>query len=197
MSRLAVTTHSGAALAEFIPAISALRVSVFAEWPYLYVGTSEEEAKYLAEFATAEHALVVIAKNDAGEIVGCSTGSALAGHHDEFSQPLAEAGYDLASTYYFAESVLDPRYRGQGLGHAFFDERERFASGLGYKQACFCAVDRSVDHPRRPPDYRALDGFWRARGYQKLDGLKSHYDWPEAAGGPLLSHPMSYWLRVF
>ena len=134
---------------------------------------------------------------ETGEIVGCATGSALTGHHVEFAEPLVDAGIDLSTTFYFGESVLLPTHRGHGIGHAFFDVREAHALAHGYKRACFCAVDRPADHPLRPESYSALDPFWTARGYSRLAGAVSHFDWPETPDGPKIVHRMDYWTRSF
>ena len=40
-------------------------------------------------------------------------------------------GIEVARLFYFGESVLLPEYRGQGVGHAFFDHREAQARGVG------------------------------------------------------------------
>lgn len=196
-AEITIAAVAGAELADLIAALAELRIRIFADYPYRYAGSSAYEARYLDQFAKAPHALVVTASDSNGHIVGCATGSALAGHHPEFSAPLAAAGYDLDSTFYFGESVLDPEWRGLGIGHQFFAAREDHARRLGYKRACFCAVVRPPQDPHRPQDYRPLDDFWRGRGYRRLAGVQASYDWPEVAHGPAIPHPMAYWLREF
>ncbi len=186
---------TGQDLERALPALAALRIEVFRAFPYLYAGSPAYEVRYLRDFADAKDSLIVAAETDAGEIAGCATGSALTGNHAEYSGPLVQAGFPLSSTFYFGESVLLPAFRGQGLGHAFFDAREAHAKARGYKRACFCAVEREKDHPARPADYSPLDGFWTKRGYRKLDGVMTAFAWPVEPGGPHLMHPMSYWMR--
>ena len=188
---------SGPDLDAALPALARLRIEVFRAFPYLYDGSPAYEETYLRTFARARDAFIVAAETDDGTIVGCATGSGMDDQHGEFAMPLKTAGYDLATTFYFGESVLLPDYRGHGLGHAFFDAREAHAIAHGYKRACFCAVERPADHPQRPADYSPLDPFWQARGYTRLPGILCHFAWPEAAGGPDISHPMAYWMRVF
>ena len=187
---------SGEDLERALPALARLRIDVFAAFPYLYSGTEEYEQTYLRNFANARDAFIVAAE-DHGEIVGCATGSAIDGQHGEFAAPLEEAGYDLAGTFYFGESVLKSGYRGRGLGHAFFDAREAHARERGYARACFCAVDRPADHPDRPAGYSPLDSFWQKRGYRKLPGITTNFAWPTEPGGINLIHPMNYWMREF
>ncbi|MEZ5955177.1 MAG: GNAT family N-acetyltransferase [Hyphomonas sp.] len=188
---------SGPDLEAALPALARLRIEVFRAFPYLYEGSLDYEETYLRKFAKARDAFIVVAEDDTGTIVGCATGSGMDDQHGEFALPLKTAGHDLASTFYFGESVLLPGYRGHGIGHAFFDAREAHAIAHGYKRACFCAVERPSDHPERPAGYSPLDRFWNARGYRKLPGVLTHFEWPEEAGGPQISHPMAYWMREF
>jgi len=188
---------TGDELEAALPALAALRIEVFRAFPYLYAGSEDYEQGYLREFAGAKDSFIIAAEADDGRIVGCATGSALTGHHGEFAAPLAEAGYDLASTFYFGESVLLPAYRGHGLGHAFFDAREGHARARGYARSCFCAVERAQDHPARPAGYSPLDAFWEKRGYRKLPGLVTTFSWPTKPGAPSETHPMGYWMRAF
>ncbi len=90
------------------------------------------------------------------------------------------AGFDIASIFYCGELVLDPAYRGHGLGHRFFDLREAHARALGgFHSITFCAVVRPPDHPLRPAEYRPLDAFWRKRGYAPVDGLIASFSWKD------------------
>lgn len=187
---------TGEDLERALPALARLRIEVFGAFPYLYSGTEEYEQKYLRTFAKARDAFIVAAEEE-GQIIGCATGSAIDDHHGEFAAPLKAAGFDLSSTFYFGESVLKSGFRGRGLGHAFFDAREKHAQDRGYARACFCAVDRPAGHPLRPVDYSPLDSFWQKRGYRKLPGLVTEFAWPTEPGGPDLTHPMNYWLREF
>jgi len=96
---------------------------------------------------------------------------------------------------YFGESLLLPEYRGRGIGHRFFDLREQHAGKLGLPLTAFCAVDRPPDHPKRPDDYRPLDGFWTSRGYVKRAGLRAVFDWKEIGASVESPHSLTFWLR--
>ena len=89
-------TLVGARLTESLDQLSALRLAVFREWPYLYVGNAESESDYLKTFATAPDAIVVSAY-DGSRIIGAATAAPLAGHSQEFV-PLFEAhGFNPAT----------------------------------------------------------------------------------------------------
>ena len=117
---------------------------------------------------------------DGDAIVGASTASPMAESDQEFIVPFETAGYDISKVLYCGESVLIGDYRGQGVGHKFFDEREAQARRLGgFEVATFCRVVRPDDHPLKPANYRPLDGFWKKRGYSPADGLIAEYAWKD------------------
>ena len=91
--------------------------------------------------------------------------------------------------------MLLPAYRGRGLGHVFFDEREAHARALGLKVTAFCAVQRPGTHPRRPADYQPLDAFWARRGYRHHPELHTRYHWRDLDEAEESAKPMSFWLK--
>lgn len=177
-----------------LPGLAALRISVFRDWPYLYHGSADYEERYLAPYADSAAALVVGAW-DADRLVGAATATPMEDHADAFAAPLASAGIAAGEVYYFGESVLLAPWRGQGVGHAFFDAREAKARVLGRRYACFCAVMRPDDHPLRPKDYRPLDGFWRKRGYAPLPGAGARFAWRDVGDAAETEKPMRVWMR--
>jgi GNAT superfamily N-acetyltransferase len=191
----AIQTVSGSDIEPYIDAIAELRITVFRAWPYLYAGSADYEREYLAHFRDSPRSVFVLALDEASTAVGCATGLPLADAHEEFRTPFEAAGYDIDEVYYFGESVLDPAWRGRGIGHAFFDQREAHARRLGYSVTSFCAVMRSDDHPLRPADYRPLDGFWRKRGYAPVEGLTTTFAWQDLGDEAETDKPMQFWLR--
>jgi GNAT superfamily N-acetyltransferase len=186
---------SGDAVAEHLPALAVLRIAVFADYPYLYDGDAEYEHRYLAEYAAAPHA-VLVAAFDGDTIVGAATASPMWAQKPGFRSAFEAQKIDTAKLFYFGESVLLPRYRGHGIGHAFFDHREEAARNAGAEAATFAAVIRPADHPARPRDYRTLDQFWRKRGYAPVEGLVTQLAWKEHGEESESLKPMQYWMRA-
>jgi GNAT superfamily N-acetyltransferase len=191
---LTLETLTGAALRPVLPDLARLRCTVFAEWPYLYAGDAEREAAEQSWGEGVEGAAIVVAR-DGDTLVGLATCRPLAGCEEVLLQPFARRGIDPALLCYFGESVLLPAYRGRGLGHAFFDGREAHARQLGLSAATFCAVVRNDNDPRRPAEYRPLQGFWRQRGYLPRPDLSCVFDWREHGDDRETPHAMGFWLR--
>jgi len=191
---LSIEVLSGEHCRKVLPQLAELRVTVFADYPYLYDGSVDYEARYLETFLSSEHAVIVGAFDD-DVLVGAATGSPLNDHHDDFAAAFDETGFDLENLFYCAESVLLPAYRGRGIGHRFFDERERHAKGLGFSHSCFCAVVRPDDHPSRPQGYETLERFWKKRGYEKLNGALATFSWKEHGESEESAKPMQFWIR--
>lgn len=192
---LRVAPLTGAALIAALPDLARLRIAVFRDWPYLYAGDAAYEENYMRAYADSASALVAGAY-DGETLVGAATAAPMEDHAAAFAAPFRAKGWDIGEILYCGESVLLPRYRGRGAGHAFFDAREAHGRALGRRFICFCAVVRDADDPRRPPDYRPLDPFWRKRGYAPVEGLRAAYDWREIGADAQSAHPMQFWLRA-
>ena len=191
---LDVQVLKGAALAAALGDVAALRISVFRDFPYLYDGDEAYERRYLSAYRDAPGAILVGAF-DGPWLVGASTGTPLASHDPAFSAPLKEAGFDVARIFYCAESVLLKPYRGQGVGHRFFEIREAHARDLGLEFSAFCGVVRAEDHPGRTADYRPLDGFWSRRGYAPIPGAVASFSWEEVGSEEEVPHDLQFWIR--
>jgi GNAT superfamily N-acetyltransferase len=179
---------------ETLRSLAILRMTVFRNWPYLYDGNMSYEMDYLTEFLGDPGANLIVARiSDIA--VGMATASRLSCQASDVSGPLVAAGFGLAETFYFGESVLLPQFRGRGIGHAFFDHREAAARAAGATAAAFCAVVRPDDHPARPSDARDLAPFWGSRGYSPVDGALTIIDWKDRDAPASTPHPMQYWAR--
>jgi GNAT superfamily N-acetyltransferase len=191
-----VRTLTGEETLAALDDLARLRMAVFADWPYLYDGDHAYEAQYLRDFAAARDA-VLVAAIDGDRVVGAATASPMADQDAGFRAPFERSGVDVASLFYFGESVLLGDYRGQGVGHAFFDHREAQARRCGATAACFASVIRGADHPARPAGYVQLDAFWRKRGYAPVAGLVTTIAWKEHGESAESAKPLQIWLRRF
>jgi GNAT superfamily N-acetyltransferase len=185
---------TGTAIEAHVDALADLRVSVFRDYPYLYEGSRDYERKYLASYASCSSSLVVLAL-DGDRVVGASTAMPLTQHSDEVVPPLVRAGFVPDQVYYYGESVLDPAYRGHGLGAVFFVERERRARALGFRVATFCAVDRPAGHPRRPPAYVVPGALWRRHGFVRRPDIVGEFSWRDVGDAGETTKPMVFWLK--
>lgn len=192
---LTVRALTGGEITAALADLARLRIQVFAAYPYLYDGDPVYEAKYLREFTAAPNAVLVAAFAKT-QIVGAATASPMLDAKPEFREPFEQRGIDPKSLFYFGESVLLPEFRGKGIGHAFFDQREAHARSCGATTAQFAAVVRKDDHPARPADYIPLDAFWRKRGYAPMPGVTTQLAWREHGDDDESVKTMQYWLRA-
>ena len=185
---------TGAALQGALDDVARLRIAVFRDWPYLYDGDLDYERAYLDRYRTSPGA-VVVGAFDVDRLVGAATGTPMEDHAADFAAPLHATGVPLSQVFYCAESVLLPGWRGRGVGHGFFAAREAHARALGRSHAAFCAVIRPADHPARPQAYRALDPFWRTRGYAPLPGAVARFRWKDLGDAEETEKPLQVWWR--
>ena len=194
-SQLTFVRKTGASIAEVFDGLARLRIAVFRDYPYLYEGSVEYEKGYLQTYLRSDRSFL-FAVYDGNTMVGATTCIPLEDETAEIRKPFEDADFDVKKICYFGESILLPNYRGTGLGHRFFDEREAHARSLGdFKICCFCSVDRGEDHPLKPADYRSNDAFWLKRGYQKETALQSAMEWPDLGESVSTPKTMIFWTK--
>jgi len=176
-----------------LASLALLRMAVFRHWPYLYHGDLDYERTYLEQYRSQGSGIV--AAYDGDKMIGAATGAPMEKHAQEFGQAFSRSPLKLEDIFYLAESVLLPHYRGQGLGHVFFDGREAQARLLSRPLCAFCSVIRPHSHPKRPSDYRPLDDFWRKRGYTPLNGVIAHFPWKDIGEEEATLKQMQFWIR--
>lgn len=194
MSELNTEIYCGPAIARSIDALAGLRIQVFREWPYLYAGSLEYEARYLQTYVRSQGSIAIL-HWDGENCVAASTGLPLADAEDAVVTAVTDSGRDPKKLFYFGESVVLASYRGRGLGVTFFEQREAQARALGLETCCFCAVDRPEDHPERPENYVPNDGFWARRGYQCDPQTVANFDWLDIGDAAETRKSMRFWFR--
>lgn len=194
MSDIIIKRLTSASILPYIDALAELRITVFREFPYLYDGSIEYEQKYLKRYTLSDETVVVLAL-DGDKVVGASTGMPMKDEDAMVWDAFVRAGLDKNEYFYFGESVLLAKYRGQGLGVRFFEEREAHAYALGYQKTTFCAVDRPMDHPRRPADYVPLHRFWNKRGYTEHPDLKAEFKWQDLDENHESAKSLTFWVK--
>lgn len=192
--QLRFSKFTGQDISSQFDGLAALRIAVFRDYPYLYEGSLEYELDYLKVYAASPLAML-FAVYDGQRMVGATTAIPLQDESEEVQRPFVKAAMRIPSILYFGESILLPAYRGLGLGHRFFDEREAHARENGFAITTFCAVDRPADHPLRPNDYRPNDAFWLKRGYMKQGQLQTTFDWPDIGETGSTPKVMTYWMK--
>lgn len=195
MVEASIQRLSGGATNAFLPELARLRIRVFRDYPYLYEGSADYEEKYLQAYANVPDSVMVLAR-DGEAVVGASSGLPLSAETPNVIEPFTARGYDPTRIFYYGESVLLPEYRGLGLGKRFFAEREAHVRELEWFDiVCFCAVERPVDHPRRPLDYRPLDDLWNRQGFVRHPELRTTFSWRDLDETTESPKPMVFWLK--
>ena len=181
-------------IAERLHEIAMLRITVFRDWPYLYDGDAEYERRYLRPYAESPRA-VVVGAFDGSALIGASTGTPMSDHEESVAEAVRATGLPQSSVFYFAESVLLPAFHGRGLGHAFFDLREKHARRHGFRYAVFASVIRPQDHPARPRMARDLGPFWRKRGYEPVESAVARLSWRDVGDSEETEKRLAIWMR--
>lgn len=185
----------GGAILDRLDDLARLRIEVFRDYPYLYEGSMEYERRYMQGYAASPHT-VLVAALDGERVVGASTALPLAAAMPECVAPFRQNAYDIASIFYFGESVLLRPYRGMGVGVKFFEEREAAARAHGgIALSAFCGVDRPDDHPLRPKGYVPLDAFWARRGYTRHPELTARFHWQDIGDRADTYKTLTFWLK--
>lgn len=191
---LEVRACTGDAIVALIPQLAALRVEIFADFPYLYDGDLDYEARYLDLYASHEGSVVIVAE-EADEIVGASTGIPFVHEPESMREPFVKHGWDPSELFYGGESILRATHRGRGVYSRFHAMREAHARSLGATWLTFCAVQRADDHPERPQGYVPLDDVWRHFGYAPREELNATMRWKDRGDAEESDHPMRFWVK--
>ena len=183
------------AVGDLIPQIAQLRIEVFAEYPFLYIGDYDYEMRYLKKFLTMQDAIVVAAF-DREALVGIATGYPFIYEVENLKAVFLSAHRDPKEYFCFGEFVLRKTYRGQGIGKQFCEEIEAHVRRLHrYSSICFYTAERPVNDPKRPADYRSLAPFWKSRGFVQHPELIGTVSYQEIGEGEETPKNMVFWIK--
>jgi GNAT superfamily N-acetyltransferase len=186
----------GSQISAHIPELAKLRLRIFNEFPYLYVGTEEYEHRYLSVYAASQDSMAVLAL-DGNQVVGALTTIPFFDEHEDMKASFMHQAVDISRIFYCGEILLLKDYRGQGLGKRMFKEVEKRARSLNrFDMITLATVCRDENHPRRPPDYRSLDTFWQCHGYERQPRFDSAFTWKDLDEATESPKPMNFWVKM-
>lgn len=195
MDQLSFISRRGREIESVFEDLANLRIAVFSDYPYLYQGSVAYEKEYLATYSQSERSFLFAVYEEA-KMVGATTCIPLIDEMPEVRMPFEADSLPLDKIFYFGESILLPAYRGIGLGHRFFDEREAHARSFGsYRKVCFLSVEREENHPQKPPNYRSNDTFWHKRGYKKHPSIRAKMEWPDIGASRGSEKSLVCWMK--
>ncbi len=189
-----IETLQGKATHALASEIASLRSSVFAEYPYLYEATIQQESQYFQTYMDKPSALCVTIK-DHGSVVGMALGMSLEDHDNEYKQPFLEKPFNLPQIFYLGDLILLSQYRGKGLGKTLYQKFEDQVQEKNYQYIAFCEIQRGPDDPKKPPHYRSLDTFWKDLGYNSLSPMKVSSSWKEIGGEDAVEHDLVFSIK--
>jgi hypothetical protein len=110
--------------------------------------------------------------------------------------PLAAAGYDPATVYYFGESVL----RATSAAAAWATASSTSARpSPGPAATAPPRSARSIARPitrARPADYVPLDRFWGKRGFVRRPDIVGQFAWKDLDAEAETAKPMVFWTKA-
>jgi GNAT superfamily N-acetyltransferase len=190
-----ITTRrlTGSAIAGQLEALAALRLAIFAEYPYLYRGQRAEELAYLGSYAEKPGGCVILAEAN-GTVIGAAAGMPLRHEGAALRDPVVAIPWPVDQLYYVGELLFRPAYRGRGLGQRLLAEYEGHIRTLGFSKIVCVTVERPVDHPLRPDSDLPIDRFLARTGFVRLDGVTTRFSWLEV-DGVRRDHTMQFWMK--
>ncbi|MBT1070618.1 GNAT family N-acetyltransferase [Pelotalea chapellei] len=185
---------TGPATTDVLDDLATLRLDIFREYPYLYQGRRKDELNYLATYAKAPDACVILAY-DGSAIIGAATGMPLIHEDAQVLDAFAGTTAPLEEMYYVGELLFRAAYRNGGLGQKLLARLESHIRSLGcYRTLTSATIERPDDHPLRPSGYIPLTRFLSRTGFVRLPGVTTHFTWLEI-DGVKRDHSMQFWSK--
>jgi hypothetical protein len=189
----------GADCASHMRTLTALRLSTFKEFPYLYIGDESYENIYSSGFPSNPDTLFAIAYVD-DEFAGILTGTpleAIMENEPEAVYTWNNANADISKYFYYGEVIVVQKFRKSDIATLLARALEKEIPNLGYQNVCFITVDREENHPLRPENYQSIEKFLPRKGYSETN-MKSYYAWPtlqEDGTVEVVLNTVSWWIK--
>ncbi len=157
------------------------RLRYFREFPYLYVGTAENEQEHLDEYLANPTSRLIVAKDVAeNKTVGVAIGTLLSFETEivkQTGEQLQRYGIVPERFFYFGEMIFEPEYRNRGIGKRMLETLKNMGREQGADRFCFLAVAREVDDTRRPAAYVDSSLIFEKFGFVKTP-IFATFEWP-------------------
>jgi len=194
MNQITEQLLTGKDIAEHLEDLASLRLDIFREYPYLYLGQRVDELTYLAGYTEKPGSVTILAK-DGSKVIGAATGAPLAYEQPALRDPFAITPYPPEEAYYVGELLFHQSYRSRGLGKRLLSQIESHICSLGNFRTVVCVtVERSPDHPLRPHGHIPINHFLDRTGFVRLDEVVANFKWLEVDGVER-DHSMQFWLK--
>lgn len=175
--------------------VISMRMAIFKEWPYLYVGDRKTEVEYITPYVKSSNSCLVIAKKE-GKIVGLVTGLPLAEMDEYFTAPFTQASIPIQSIFYLGEILLLKEFRGARIGYQMYKSFEdRVREWPRFTDIAILRMQYSQNSPKKPKDYKPLDEFWKRLGYVENSNLFLNISYQEIGDETKTNHPFFYSLK--
>ena len=174
-----IQTYQGQNMATEIGVLADFRLRYFREFPYLYVGTKENEREHTGEYLANPTARLIVAR-DADETVGVAIGTLLStetGIIEQTGEQLHHCGIAPERFFYFGEMIFEPEYRNRGIGHRMLETLKNTGREQRAERFCFLAVAREMNDPRRPVGHVDSAMIFKKFGFEKTS-ISMTFEWP-------------------
>jgi len=185
---------TGTAIADALDDLATLRLAIFPEYPYLYHGKKEDELTYLATYAEAPDACVILAY-DGLTAIGAVTGMPLIHEDVQMIAAFKGTAFPLNEIYYVGELLFRPAYRNSGLGQKLLGRLEHQIKSYGsYRMLTSATIERPEGHPLRPNGYTPITRFLARTGFARISEVTTSFMWREI-DGVRRDHTMQFWIK--
>lgn len=176
-----IQIYHGENLPNELGILGEFRLRFFKDFPYLYVGTEEEEQKHLSEYAALPSVRLLIArdKDDHEKVAGVAIGTMLSDETEilhQIGKPLQNLRIEPHRCFYFGEMILPHEFRNKGIGKEMLNVLKGAGREQGADRFGFLAVARAADDVRRPAGLVDSEQVFHKFGFVKTD-VFVEYKW--------------------